>query len=88
MFDNEPYGWASEAVRLFTALLFKNGNIELNYEGKDFLDYNQSGVRDIFENEPNFRKAIFKLAVVVDASTRQKCQDILLNMFNKNLTIH
>ncbi len=83
VFDNEPYGWASEAVRLFTALLFKNGNIELNYEGKDFLDYNQSGVRDIFENEPNFRKAIFKLAVVVDASTRQKCQDILLNMFNK-----
>jgi len=83
VFDNEPYGWASEAVRLFTALLFKNGNIELNYEGKDFLDYNQSGVRDIFENEPNFRKAIFKLAVVVDASTRQKCQDILMSMFNK-----
>lgn len=83
VFDNEPYGWASEAVRLFTALLFKNGNIELNYEGKDFLDYNQSGVRDIFENEPNFRKAIFKLAVVVDASTRQKCQDILMNMFNR-----
>ena len=83
VFDNEPYGWASEAVRLFTALLFKNGNIELNYEGKDFLDYNQSGVRDIFENEPNFRKAIFKLAVVVGASTRQKCQDILMNMFNK-----
>ncbi len=83
VFDNEPYGWASEAVRLFTALLFKNGNIELNYEGKDFLDYNQSGVRDIFENEPNFRKAVFKLAVVVDASTRQKCQDILMNMFNR-----
>lgn len=82
VFDDEPYGWASEAVRLFTALLFKNGNIELNYEGKDFLDYNQSGVRDIFENEPNFRKAIFKLAVVVDAATRQKCQDILKVMFD------
>lgn len=82
LFDDEPYGWASEAVRLFTALLFKNGNIELNYEGKDFLDYNQSGVRDIFENEPNFRKAIFKPAVVVDAAIRQKCQDILKVMFD------
>ena len=68
----------------FTALLFKNGNIELNYEGKDFLDYNQAGVRDIFENEPNFRKAIFKLAVVVDAATRQRCQDILKEMFDVN----
>ncbi len=82
VFDDEPYGWAPEAVRLFAALLFKNGNIEFNYEGKDFLDYNQSGVRDIFENEPNFRKAIFRLAVVVDAATRQKCQDILKQMFN------
>lgn len=84
LFDDEPYGWASEAIRLFTALLFKNGNIELNYEGKDFLDYNQSGVRDIFENEPNFRKAIFKPAVVVDAATRQKCQDILKEQFIVN----
>ncbi|MDU1507398.1 MAG: BREX system P-loop protein BrxC [Clostridium butyricum] len=84
LFDDEPYGWASEAVRLFTALLFKNGNIELNYEGKDFLDYNQAGVRDIFENEPNFRKAVFKPAVVVDAATRQKCQDILKEMFGVN----
>ena len=84
LFDDEPYGWASEAVRLFTALLFKNGNIELNYEGKDFLDYNQAGVRDIFENEPNFRKGIFKPAVVVDAATRQRCQDILKDMFEVN----
>ncbi|MBN9646956.1 BREX system P-loop protein BrxC [Terrisporobacter glycolicus] len=84
LFDDQPYGWASEAVRLFTALLFKNGNIELNYEGKDFLDYNQSGIRDIFENEPNFRKATFKPAVVVDAATRQKCQDILKNSFGIN----
>lgn len=78
-----PYGWASESVRLFVALLFKNGNIELNYEGKNYLDYNQSGVIDIFEAEPNFKKAIFKPAVVVDAATRQKCQDILKNTFNK-----
>lgn len=84
LFDDEPYGWASEAIRLFTALLFKNGNIELNYEGKNFLDYNQAGVRDIFENEPNFRKAIFKPAVVVDAATRQRCQDILGDMFEEN----
>lgn len=83
-FDDEPYGWATDAIKLFTALLFKNGNIELNYEGKDFLDYNQAGVRDIFENEPNFRKAIFKPAVVVDATTRQKCQDILKQMFEVN----
>ncbi|MDK2799609.1 MAG: hypothetical protein PWQ70_1228 [Clostridiales bacterium] len=81
-FDDEPYGWASEAIRLFTGLLFINGNIELNYEGKDFLDYNQAGVKDIFENEPNFRKAVLKPAVVVDAATRQKCQDILKLNFN------
>lgn len=82
-FNSIPYGWASESVRLFVALLFKNGNIELSYEGKSYLDYNQSGVIDIFEAEPNFKKAIFKPAVVVDAATRQKCQDILKNTFNK-----
>lgn len=84
VFDNEPYGWASDAVRLFAALLFRNGNIELNYEGKDFLDYNQSGVRDIFEIENNFKRAIFKPAVVVDAATRQMCQDILKEKFDKS----
>ena len=82
-FNSIPYGWASESVRLFVALLFRNGNIELSYEGKSYLDYNQSGVIDIFEAEPNFKKAIFKPAVVVDAATRQKCQDILKNTFNK-----
>lgn len=82
-FNDIPYGWASESVRLFVALLFRNGNIELSYEGKNYMDYNQSGVIDIFEAEPNFKKAIFKPAVVVDAATRQKCQDILKNIFNK-----
>lgn len=82
-FNNIPYGWASESVRLFVALLFKNGNIELSYEGKSYLDYNQSGVIDIFEAEPNFKKAIFKPAVVVDAATRQRSQDILKGTFNK-----
>lgn len=82
-FDDEPYGWASEATRLFTVLLFKNGNIELNYEGKDFLDYTEPGIIDIFENEPNFRKTVLKPAVVVDAATRQKCQDILLDYFGE-----
>lgn len=82
-FNNIPYGWASESVRLFVALLFKNGNIELSYEGKNYLDYSQSGVIDIFEAEPNFKKAIFKPAVVVDAAARQKCQDILKNIFNE-----
>lgn len=82
-FNNIPYGWASESVRLFVALLFKNGNIELSYEGKSYLDYNQSGVIDIFEAEPNFKKAIFKPAVVVDAATRQNAQDILKNTFSK-----
>lgn len=83
-FTDIPYGWATEAIRLFSALLFKNGNIELTYEGKDFIDYNQSGVKEIFEQDNNFRKAIFKPAVVVDASTRQKAQDILINEFNKS----
>lgn len=82
-FNNIPYGWASESVRLFAALLFKNGSIELSYEGKNYLDYNQPGVIDIFEAEPNFKKAIFKPAVVVDAATRQKSQDILKNTFDK-----
>lgn len=82
-FDGEPYGWASEATRLFTGLLFKNGNIELNYEGKDFLDYTEPGIIDIFENEPNFRRTVLKPAVVVDAATRQKCQDILLDYFGE-----
>ncbi|WP_313558815.1 BREX system P-loop protein BrxC [Ruminiclostridium cellobioparum] len=80
-FDNQPYGWDPNAVRLFTALLFRNGNLELNYEGKDFIDYTKPGVKDIFENEPNFRRAVFKEAVVVDAATRQKCQDILKHVF-------
>lgn len=81
IFDDQPYGWDPISVRLFTSLLFRNGNLELNYEGKDFIDYTKPGVKDIFENEPNFRRAVFKEAVVVDAATRQKCQDILRIVF-------
>lgn len=84
IFTDIPYGWATDAIRLFSALLFKNGNIELTYEGREFVDYNQSGVKEIFEQDNNYKKAIFKPAVVVDASTRQKAQDILQTEFSQN----
>lgn len=86
-FGNQPYGWDSLAIRFFSALLFRGGFIELEIKGKALRSYTESGVKEIFEKEPNFKTAQLIEVKNVDPAIRQQCKKILEADFNETVTV-
>lgn len=85
LFSNSPYGWDSLAIRFFTALLFRGGFIELEIKGKSIRSYTESGVKEIFVKEPNFKSAQLIEVKNVDPAIRQLCKRILEGHFNERV---
>ncbi|MEK4181343.1 BREX system P-loop protein BrxC [Aeribacillus sp. FSL K6-1121] len=85
LFSNRPYGWDSLAIRFFSALLFRGGFIELEVKGKPIRSYTESGVKEIFEKEPNFKTAQLIEVKNVDPAIRQQCKRILEANFNETV---
>ena len=57
-FTGFGYGWDLEALKLITATLFRDTQIEV-YKGKRYTSYADPGVRDVFEKTQPFRSATF-----------------------------
>ena len=57
-FTGFGYGWDLEALKLITATLFRDTQIEV-YKGKRFTSYADTGVREVFEKTQPFRSATF-----------------------------
>lgn len=85
VFSNSPYGWDSLAIRFFAASLFRGGFIELEVKGKAIRSYTESGVKEIFLKEPNFKSAQLIEVKNVDPAIRQQCKRILEAHFNERV---
>src|SRR5690606_18983885 len=85
VFSNSPYGWDSLAIRYFVASLFRGGFIELEVKGKAIRSYTESGVKEIFLKEPNFKSAQLIEVKNVDPAIRQQCKRILEAHFNERV---
>lgn len=57
-FTGFGYGWDLEALKLITATLFRDTQIEV-YKGKRYTSYADPGVRDVFGKTQPFRSATF-----------------------------
>lgn len=57
-FTGFGYGWDLEAVKLLTATLFRDTQIEV-YRGKRYTSYADAGVREVFDKTQVFRGATF-----------------------------
>lgn len=84
-FGGNQYGWDSLAIRFFTALLFRGGFIEIELKGKTIRSYTESGVKELFEKEPQFKACQFIEVKNVDPAIRQQCKKILESNFNETV---
>ena len=57
-FTGFGYGWDLEALKLITATLFRDTQIEV-YKGKRYTSYADPGVREVFEKTQPFRSTTF-----------------------------
>ena len=71
-FGAPPYGWDSTVVRLTLATLFKNGSLQVEYEGRTYISPDERGSHELFTRVRDFRKSRFLLGATV---TREQKDD-------------
>lgn len=82
VFQDAPYGWSRNVVRLAMAVLFRNGDIEPTYQEKTYGSYTADGARDLFTGIRKFRKTTFSERETVDKQTRNKAKQLLNKLFD------
>ena len=87
-FTGFGYGWDLEALKLITATLFRDTQIEV-YKGKRYTSYADPGVRDVFEKTQPFRSATFvprsDKGVALEELTA--CHKTLERVYGKSVSI-
>src|SRR5258708_7240495 len=58
-FGGTPYGWERDMLRLILASLFRDGEIEVTYQGNRFHNYQDPASRSPFTTNPAFRSSLF-----------------------------
>jgi len=65
-FEQSPYGWERDLLRLILALLFRAGLLEVNHQGKKYKSYNEPEAWPAFINNMIFRSATFAPRKTID----------------------
>ncbi|MBN2413375.1 BREX system P-loop protein BrxC [candidate division KSB1 bacterium] len=58
-FENPPYGWDRDLLRLILALLFRAGLLEINFQGKKYKIYSEPASWPALINNVTFRSTTF-----------------------------
>lgn len=58
-FNNTPYGWERDVLRLVLAVLFRAGVIEVSFGGQKFDSYTDPRSREPFVNNTKFKSSVF-----------------------------
>jgi len=65
-FEQSPYGWERDLLRLILALLFRAGLLEVGHQGKKYKSYNEPASWPAFINNTVFRSATFAPRKTID----------------------
>ncbi len=84
-FEEPPYGWSRDIVRLAAAVLFRNGSIMTIYKEQTFDSYVDDGAKDVFTQISKFREASFKERETVDPEVRNEAKQALDILFDKKV---
>ncbi|WP_312912789.1 BREX system P-loop protein BrxC [Natronosalvus caseinilyticus] len=84
-FEEPPYGWSRDVVRLAAAVLFRNGSIMAIYKEQTFDSYVDDGAQEVFTQISKFRDASFKERETVDPEVRNEAKQTLDILFDKKV---
>ncbi|MEQ8191332.1 MAG: BREX system P-loop protein BrxC [Candidatus Eremiobacterota bacterium] len=65
-FQDSPYGWGIDILRLILAVLFRSGSIEVTFDGARHKNYLEVTSREPFTNSNAFRKSLFSPREAID----------------------
>ncbi|MCI0516021.1 BREX system P-loop protein BrxC [candidate division KSB1 bacterium] len=65
-FEQSPFGWERDLLRLILALLFRAGLVEVSYQGKKYKSYTEPASWNAFINHNIFRSATFAPRKTID----------------------
>ncbi len=84
-FEEPPYGWSRDVVRLAAAVLFRNGSIMAIYKEQTFDSYVDDGAQEVFTQISKFRDASFKERETVDPEVRNEAKQTLDILFDNKV---
>lgn len=81
------YGWDTDMSRLVLALLFRAGAIEVTYQGKRYVDYQDVDSRMAFSTVPAFRSSSFAPKKIIDLKILRSATDNLEAITGKDVPL-
>lgn len=84
-FQQPPYGWDREVVRLAAAVLFRHGAIIPTYKERTYGTYTEDGAQEVFTQVTKFKSTSFDERETVDVETRTKAKQLLDLLFDRKV---
>jgi hypothetical protein len=80
-FEAPPFGWDSRVLRLALATLFKNGNLQVESEGRQLTSTDAPGAANTFVRIRAFNRASFNLGATVTPEQRKEAASLISEVF-------
>lgn len=86
-FGAPPYGWDSAVVRLTLATLFKNGSLQVEYEGRTYISPDERGSHELFTRVRDFRKSRFLLGATVSREQKDEARRLMSEILSRGVGV-
>lgn len=86
-FGAPPYGWDSPVVRLTLATLFKNGSLQVEYEGRTYISPDERGSHELFTRVRDFRKSRFLLGATVTREQKDEARRLMSEVLGRGVGV-